>query len=732
MYKFIFFACDILTAYIISKIILHITQKSELAWTGALIWLLNPFVLWSAEFQGSYAIVAVVFSTLSLLLFLKGKYVLSTICLALGASVYYYAAIFVPFYAVKRAYEAKRNPFSSATAIVLVFIGATVLCYLPYFFNAQFAHDLLISLVYHSAPNASQFAQATPLPTYSLLNFPFYAARHYFPTNLNAPGLFKVAGLITLLGIAAVAVAALNTTRVYLRKKIYSLYTRRKIYTDERFIFDHLIVVTIFLLLVGNLQDHYLTWVFPYMVIGAVAYGRQYLLRSMLLISYITLFIILGTNNIGTYLLDIIPYGSISAFLQQAQPLLALSGFAIMLLLAFNLFVSRSKKSSMPENFNWATAPITLCILIGGISVAAILITPSLHNPSKLGSDAIEYDFSIIHTKESQVNDGTKTTTIPIKDSSFTNETFGYLAPNHFLNQDKSPWFLYSWDGPANETASIAKTPHGNSIVFAPKTPVSTQLNFGDNREVLPVDAYHAYTFSVYIKSNQLRSNEYKASVRFIDQKDNVIPASDMTLSSNSTATNNTWQLYDLTFTPPLDAFYVEPNLTLSIPQNTPVQSGAAVQFMDPILQQVKQYETLTYDHLSAQSNNSDVNKYVLAQPTVRYFDFSVFIPKDNLSENVDRINLNNCTTQAIRFNEQLFGYTAQFAPSCYSRNSDNKLSFTTVNYIQTPEAIISLVHTPNTVSTVNYHHTAYKVFLIAGISLSVLLVILMIFVWRW
>lgn len=733
MYKFVFFACDILTAYVIAKIIQHITGKADLARYGALVWLFNPFILWSVEFQGSYAIIAVLFSCLSLLLFLRGKYVLSTICLALGASVYYYAAIFLPFYAVKRAYEAKRRPITNGVIIVLIFIGTSALCYLPYFFNAQFAHDLYLSLVYHSAPNASQFAQATPLPTYSLLNFPFYIARHYFPTNLNAPGLFKVAGLITLLGILIVAIAALNTVRVYLRKKIYSLYSRHKIYTDERFIYDQLIVVTLFLLLVGNLQDHYLTWVFPYMIICAIAYGRQFLLRTVLLISYTILFIILGTNNVGTYLLDIIPYGTISAFLEQPQPLLALCGFAIMILLAVNIFVTRLKKSRTTESYDWALVPVALCVVIGCISLAAIVIAPSLHKPSILGSDSIEYDFSIVHTKQTQTNDGTSVQPIPIRDGGFTAEMPGDLRPNYYLAPGKSPWYLYSWDGPANDVASVVvDSAKGNSIAFTPKEPVSTQLNFGNYRTVLPVDAYHAYNFSVFVRSNNLPTNEFKASVRFIDQQGNVIPASDITLNPTHKTVDPGWEEYAATFSPPINAFYVEPNLTVSIPQNTAITPGTSVQFRSPALQEVKQYKTITYDHLAAASNNDDVTRYVLSPPTAHYFEYSVFIPKNDLSEDVQHISLNNCTAQDIRFNGELFGYTAQFNSSCYARNGDNKLQYTTVNYTQTPQTLVSLVHTANPVSTVNYHHTIYRDFLAAGVVLTILLLALMIFVWRW
>lgn len=726
-YKFAFFAADILTAYFLAKIITTITGRQELARYGAFVWLLNPFLFWSVEFQGSYAIVAVLFSTVSLWLFLERKYAAAAVFLGLSASVYYYAAVFLPFYAIKLAYETKRHAVRRAALLVLIFCAAIAVFYLPYFFNAQFAHDLVQSLFYHSAPNASQFAKATPLPNYSLLKLPFYLVTHYFPTNQSAPRLFKVAGLITLLGVLAVGILALKTLRLYLRKKIYSLYSRRKTYDDERFIYDLLIAVTLFLLLIGNFQDHYLVWVFPYMVICAVAYRRHYMLRNMLLLAFAALFVIIGTNNLGVYLLDIIPFGTINVYLGQTQFVLALGGFVIMLLLATNLFVAHFKKSGtayvLEEDYGWAMLPVAFCVVMGAVSLTALVMAANSHALAKLGSDAIVYDFAYAPATISAANTTTTVNrNVGIKDATFAAESPGRIKPNHYLNPRKSPWFLYNWQGPAANIASIVAASQGNSLKIAPKTPVGLQLNFGKSRSVMPVYNDRFYRFAVYIKNNGLAPNDYKASVRFVDQFNTVVPASDILLKPAPGApASGSWVKYSADFIPPVNAFFVEPNFTVNIPQGARIAPGANVQFARPSLQDINMYQTITYAGLAATSNNGDINKYILAKPAIRYFGFTAVVPRDNYAEKLTGVSLNGCVTHDARFSGEEFDFTAQLKPACYKRNAANTLTFTTVNYAQQPRAQISLAHNPNGTSTVNYHRAAYKVFAAAGGVLSLL-----------
>jgi hypothetical protein len=734
LYKFMFFAADILTAYFIAKIVWCITQKRDLARYGALLWLVNPFLLWSVEFQGSYAIVAVLFGTMSLYYFLEQRYIRSVIFLALSVSVYYYAVIFLPFYLIMCACESKtrKKEFSRVLAMVTTFIATIVLLYLPFFFNAQFAHQLISSLSNHAAPNASPFAAATQLPTYSLLKFPFYAVAHYFPTNQSDPYLFKIAGLGTVVGVLLVCAVALKTSRYYFRKTIYSLYSRYNTYNHERFIYDLLVVVTLFLLLVGAFQDHYLIWVLPYMVICAVAFGKRYMARNLFILSFLAIIRVLGTNNLGLYFLDLVPSGPISVYLNQTDFSLALNGFIIMLFLASNLLIYWYKKSKPPytgaEAKSWITLSIAFNIFIGITSLMALTIMLHSHVPTELGSDRNVYNFAYVpkNVAEGSVHDVVKN--IDIRDANFGTEKPGLLKPNQLINPRQSPWFLYNYHGSAQDAASIVREGQDNSLMVTPnKRRIAIQLNFGRSKKIIPVNSSRLYSFTVSVKDSALSPNDYKLAVRFVDQYGNVIAGSDKILQPTSQQKNNTWLQYSAIFTPPMDAFFIEPLFTVEVPKDTNMQTAADVQVTNFSIQDVTRYVPLMYNKLVARSNGSTIDKYVLVKPTNKYFDFEVTIPRDNYAENVQQVALNDCVTRNIRFDDQDSAFEPHYSPDCYKKGSTNTLEATTINYIQQPEIQISLLHKPSSVSIVRYHHAIYIFFAIIGIILSVTLSLLII-----
>lgn len=725
-YKILMFAADVLTAFFLSKIIRIITDREDLARYGALVWLLNPFLLWSVELQGSYAIFAVLFSTISLWLFQTRRHTAATIFLGLSASVYYYAAVFVPFYALKLAYENRRRAVRQIMLVGATFCATIALLYLPYFFSAALAHELVQSLFYHAAPNASQFVSATPLPNYSLLKLPFYLVKHYFPTNLNAPQLFKIAGLITLVAGLAVGFMVLKTLRAYLRKKIYNLYRRRKIYDDERFIYDLLIAVTLFLLLVGNFQDHYLIWVFPFMVICGVAYRRHYLLRNMLVLSFLAILLILGANNLGIYFLDIVPFGTVNAYLAQSSVLLAVGGFAILLLLATNLFVSRLRRASINfivGDYNWAILPVAFSVIIGLVSLMALGSSLIHHTHSKLGSDQIVYNFVYNSTGVSTGGvTSTANASLDIKDADFSAEPSGQkLAPNQYINPDrlKSPWFLYTWGGKADNIGSIVKVGQSNSLQLSPTTPVSAQLNFGKTRSWLRVYPDRNYQFEVLVKNNGLNAGDFGASVRFVDDTNKVIPGSDITLDSTGQSMAPGWITYAVDFVPPSAADFAEPTFTVDTLKDKSFVPGGSVQFAQPQLQDVNVYQTVVYHGLTATSNDADIKQFILSQPAVNYFDFMLTVPRDNYAESFVGASINGCSLNGAKFDAASFNFVTRLASGCFKKNNSNTLAFTTANYPYTPSAQISLVHKGNPKSQITYHRAAYVIFAISGSLLT-------------
>jgi uncharacterized membrane protein len=131
--KIPFLISDILVALLLYKIVGEYTGKKSLAQVAAILWLLNPFVIWISASWGMWDTLPALFSLAAMYLLIKRRFALSAVSLSLGVATKLYPAIFlVPliFYIYKTSNPTVRK--KDLSKFVGVFFAASLLLFLPY------------------------------------------------------------------------------------------------------------------------------------------------------------------------------------------------------------------------------------------------------------------------------------------------------------------------------------------------------------------------------------------------------------------------------------------------------------------------------------------------------------------------------------------------------------------------------------------------------------------------
>src|SRR5258708_4720892 len=514
LFKLPLLCFDVLTAFVIRDILLRIGKNRNLANTASLMWLINPFVLWIVEFQGQYGIIAAFLSLLSISLVLRKRYVLAMVPLALSASVYYYALIFFPFLLLKAAADGKKQLIKMTTG----FFGTLLACYLPFLWSGGLLLDLFGSLLHHSAPDAGSPAQVVTLTNYSLLKIPYYMFSGSFPTNLTAPVVLQIAQALTFGGLVLIASYFL----VRLRR-----YRKERRYTGIDLLADLLFITTIFLVLVGKLQDHYFIWVFPLMIIFGLATGARSIMQSTFVIGAIALLLVVSSHSIGVELLDILPFGPLNYYVPFGDYAQALGGFVVVLMLSLNLVASGRRgppfHEIVPDSLIYVFASGAFLWFIY-IALYSHVAMSAVHQPSTLGSDGNVYNFGYVATRVSGSREQDASDPEPLGDAGFeTDAPTDSLPPNSYMSPEGSPWFFYDYGKSAGVKAQILSTSGmGGSHAFGfDVSPLGgkAQLNMGSygSAHLLPVTPLERYEASRYINSDGVPRNFVSLAVRFAD-----------------------------------------------------------------------------------------------------------------------------------------------------------------------------------------------------------------------
>ena len=133
-----FLISDILVTILLYKIIKQLTNNKALAETAALLWFLNPFVIWISAGWGMWDTLPALFSLAAFYFILKKRIMLSGAFIALGFACKLYPALFViPII----AYLLKTSEYPQKRKDCLTFLGAffavSILLFLPYLGSIQ-------------------------------------------------------------------------------------------------------------------------------------------------------------------------------------------------------------------------------------------------------------------------------------------------------------------------------------------------------------------------------------------------------------------------------------------------------------------------------------------------------------------------------------------------------------------------------------------------------------------
>jgi len=129
--KIPFLLSDIAIAVILFKTVRELTNKNGLAETAAILWFLNPFVIWISAGWGMWDTIAAMFSIATLYLIIKKKFAYAGVSLSLGIATKLYPALFIIpllIYLLKL----NSNRWRNSVRFFAPFIVTSVLLFLPY------------------------------------------------------------------------------------------------------------------------------------------------------------------------------------------------------------------------------------------------------------------------------------------------------------------------------------------------------------------------------------------------------------------------------------------------------------------------------------------------------------------------------------------------------------------------------------------------------------------------
>jgi hypothetical protein len=715
VYKLPFLCFDVLTGYLLYRCAELITADTRRAQIVALLWFINPFTLWSVEFHGSYAIVATASFMAGLYFLLRKHNILAMALLAVSASVYYFSAIFVPFFLLAMVAQRPHSQVRRFLTGAVAFAASATLMYLPFFFTSKLLREGFVgSLLNHAAPNASSFSEAVQLPSYSLLKVPFFFVTSRFPDSIHDPLVFKTVALFTPLCVLAIATYAAWR---------YWRYWKTHEYSDIQLVTDLLVSLTLFLVGMGHFQDHYLVWIFPLMYLAGACLQSKALLRNTVFISIVALIGVVGAGSIGVYLLDVLPFGLVSFYMAQSQYAQALAGFTVLVLMLGNLFFLRPNRESLTAlrvDDKFTASILTLALLfMGAVATVALVQVFNHHGHTSLGSDANVYNFAYATAdKPSYRTVQTLLSPASLPDPGFELDLLGEAPVNEKLASPASPWHIYALSSPA-APAFVTRKAHTGAHGFQmlPTEQSVSQLNMGGSgsKDLVRIDAANRYRASVFVSLANVPPDDVKVSVRFADQERVVIPGSDQVLDASD---NALWRRYTADTTPPSNAWYMEYLVSVNTPDKLP--AGASVAIDDFGLQTVRELSELVVRGLQPKNDPKVVEQYVLGGSAAKHFGYVLDLDDPANAQEVIGAKLGTCTDDRLVGSGQSAEF--EFDPSCASTGKITA-QLEVVNYPDPPDAKLVLRHEKASTHHVYYHHDLYILLAAAALAANVIFI---------
>lgn len=385
--KLPFLFLDILSGFLIYRIILKLTGDGNKAKIGFLFWWLNPIIFYVYGIHGHYELL-IPFSIILLIIGLLDKkaWVIAS-ALVIGFTTKYFLIILIPFVII---YMLSNKQYKILKHTFLFFIIGLIISYIHFFNNPDLMEQTFNSILVLSKTNAPigvDLLKLPPLNTISAINYIFNPNSPI--TNLNNEFLFDLANQ----GLKLVAILLL----FHILIRIYSVYINQRNYEIETLLKDLFLVIIYFLMFLTNFQSHYLSWLIPFFII--FIFLNPFIFP--ILMGYTTIgFIFSFRSELGvrTFFLDILPKFNPIALNNTMNSTIYLEGGLIILLLIFSaigLLISRSPNKIKSENNFQIYLGILLILWI--LLISPFLQAIPLYFSQETHPDTLAYSGSIFH-----------------------------------------------------------------------------------------------------------------------------------------------------------------------------------------------------------------------------------------------------------------------------------------------------------------------------------------------
>jgi hypothetical protein len=248
-----FLISDVLVTLLLYKIVKELTKSKRAAETAALLWFLNPFVIWISAVWGMWDTLPVLFSLAALYLVSKKRFAFSAVCLSLGVALKLYPALFLlplAFYLYRSSAVSER--WKNFAKFYGVFAGASLILFLPYLGTIE---KFLISFSSLHIVGASVISPLGPVG-FGITYWSIYLL-YQWVLNVSLSG-----GFIFLISLASLLLVAVSLGLVY-------WWISKLVFRNPTFDLSVAMLLSIFALFLSYraIPEQYLTWALPFLII---------------------------------------------------------------------------------------------------------------------------------------------------------------------------------------------------------------------------------------------------------------------------------------------------------------------------------------------------------------------------------------------------------------------------------------------------------------------------------
>jgi Gpi18-like mannosyltransferase len=257
--KFPLLISDVLVTFLIYKIAYNLTENKRLAEKAALLWFLNPFLIWISASWGMWDTLAVLFSLLSFYLVLRKRIALSAVFLSLAVATKLYPVLFLlPFV----LYLLKIRPGGGEKRNVIKFLSVfsviSVIIFLPDI--AAVTEFISVFLVPNNLFANLTVANPIVYPIgYGLTYWSIYLPIQRFGMSITSSAVYFLPIMNLVVVIVSLALANLVILRFSFKKPSLDL------------VLAMLLSIFAFFLSYRIICEQWLVWALPFMIILIIA-----------------------------------------------------------------------------------------------------------------------------------------------------------------------------------------------------------------------------------------------------------------------------------------------------------------------------------------------------------------------------------------------------------------------------------------------------------------------------